>query len=181
MPGARVKFGERVSLRTVEREDVPFVQRANADPAIRHPLGTRLKNREAMDVAEEGGPDKFLVCREDAERAPPDADVEVSRLGEVHVDDAHYKRPRLGYWLVPSAQGEGYGREAVSLALDYVFRTYDTPAVGAGAFASNEASRGLLESLGFEEEGRRRAFMFVDSEHRDMVEYGLLRADWRDR
>jgi RimJ/RimL family protein N-acetyltransferase len=55
------------------------------------------------------------------------------------------------------------------------------PAVGASAFGFNGTSRGLLESLGFVEEGRRRKFMFVDGEYRDMVHYGLLRAEWDDR
>ncbi len=60
-----------------------------------------------------------------------------------------------------------------------MFREYDTPAVGAQAFKFNDASRGLLESLGFAEAGRRK-YMFVDGEHRDMVQYGLLRGEWRE-
>ena len=199
MPGARITRGERVTLRTVESEDVPFLQRANANPGIRYPLGSPLGNRERIDVSdEEGSVDRFLVCLEadDAPPGRPDADGEtppgesrtddfavddVTRIGQVNVEDADYKRPELGYWLVPEVHGEGYGVEAVSLVVDYVFREYDTPAVGAGAFDFNDASRGLLESLGFVEEGRRRKFMFVDGEHRDRVEYGLLRREWRER
>lgn len=32
MPGARVASGERVTLRTAEEEDAPFLQRAYANP-----------------------------------------------------------------------------------------------------------------------------------------------------
>ncbi len=53
--------------------------------------------------------------------------------------------------------------------------------MGAEAYDFNDASRGLLESLGFTEEGRRRKYMFVDGAHRDMVQYGLLREEWRER
>lgn len=81
--------------------------------------------------------------------------------------------------MVPEEHGNGYGKAAVSLVIDYAFRTYDAPAIGAGAFAFNDASRGLLESLGFAEEGRRRKFMFIDGKHRDIVQYGLLREEWR--
>ena len=70
---------------------------------------------------------------------------------------------------------------AVALVVEYVFRQYDTPAIGAGAYDYNDPSRGLLESLGFVEEGRRRKFVFVDGQHRDMVQYGLLREEWRGR
>jgi RimJ/RimL family protein N-acetyltransferase len=180
MPGARITSGERVTLRTVEREDVPFLQRAGANSELRHPLGNPLQNREQYDVSDERtAPDRFLVCLEPAET--PELlgeDDDVRRLGVVSVHDAHYKRPELGYWLVPEVHGEGYGKESVSLVVDSVFRQYDTPAVGAGAFDFNDASRRLLESLGFVEEGRRRKLMFVDGEHRDMVQYGLLQAEW---
>lgn len=179
MPGARIKRGERVTLRIVEDEDVPFLQRASADPEIRYPLGNPIRNREQIEVSDEKGTDQFLVCLEGDDTAPvkPDED-DVRRIGQVNVMDADYKRPELGYWLVPEVHGEGYGTESVSLVVDYVFREYDTPAVGAGAYDCNEASRALLESLGFTEEGRRRKFMFVDGEHRDMIQYGLLRREW---
>lgn len=182
MPGARITSGERVTLRTIESEDVPFLQRAFTDPDIRYPIGNPLRNQEQIDVSgEDGGSDDFLVCLDDdAGPGQPD-DGDVRRIGAVHVGDADYKRPELGYWLVPEVHGEGYGTESVSLVVDYVFREYDTPAVGAGAYEFNDASRGLLESLGFTEEGRRRKFMFIDGEHRDMIQYGLLRREWRER
>ncbi len=181
MPGARITSGERVTLRTVESEDVPFVQRASADPEIRYPLGNPVRTQEQITVSDDDGHDQFLVCLEDGVGpGQPDAG-EVERIGQVDVMDADYKRPRLGYWLVPEVHGEGYAREAVSLVVDYVFRTYDTPAVEAEAYDFNDASRGLLKSLGFVEEGRLRKYMFVDGEHRDMVQYGLLRSEWRDR
>ena len=216
MPGARITSGERVTLRTVEREDVPFHQRAFTDPEIRLPLGNPLRNREEIDVPTgDRGSDQFLVCldgdgetrnaRDSASGRRPRADDagsgqlgensgspegsradgstidDVRRLGVIYVGDADYKRPELGYWLVPEAHGQGYGKESVALVIEYVFGEYDTPAVGAEAFDFNDASRGLLESLGFVEEGRRRKFMFVDGEHRDMVQYGLLREEWRER
>ncbi|MFC7142009.1 GNAT family N-acetyltransferase [Halosimplex aquaticum] len=181
MPGARIASGERVTLRSVEEEDVPFLQRASANPEIRYPLGSYLRNQEAMDVSEERGTDRFLVCLdgEDAGPGQPDED-EIRRIGAVNAEEMHYRRPELGYWLIPEVHGQGYGKEAVGLVVDCLFREYDKPAIGAGAFDHNDASRGLLESLGFTQEGRRRKFMFVDGEYRDMVQYGLLREEWLD-
>ena len=182
MPGARVVSGDRVTLRTVESEDVPFVQRGCTDPELRYPLGTPVRNQKQIeDGIDDDGDDRFLVCLEadDASPGQPTED-DVRPIGAVSVEDVDWKRPELGYWLIPEVHGQGYGKEAISLVIDYVFRTYDAPAVGAGAFDFNDASRGLLESLGFTEEGRRRKFMFVDGEHRDMVQYGLLREEWQE-
>lgn len=173
--------GERVTFRTVEEEDAAFCQRASANPEIRVPLGTPLRSRGDMDVITESGEgDQFLVCLDSDDAGPgtPDED-ETTPIGWVGVEEMSYRRPELAYWLVPEHHGEGYGREMVALAIDYTFTTYDHPAVGAGAYASNDASRGLLESLGFEQEGRTRRDRFVGGEYVDTVEYGLLRETWR--
>lgn len=179
MPGARVKEGERVTLRTVEQEDVPFVQRTFANPAIRQPTGNPVRSQEEIDVTDDS--DQFIVCLDGGDAGPGQPGDGVERIGWVGANDMSYKRPEIGYWIVPEKHGQGYGTESVSLLVEYVFREYDTPAIGAVAYDFNEASRALLESLGFVEEGRRRKFMFVDGEHRDMVSYGLLREEWREQ
>ena len=178
MPGARVASGERVTLRTVEAEDIPFLQRGFANPEIRYPMGSPLQSREQTELQGEEA-DQFLVCLDELGPGSPDEDDDLRKIGLVNVEGMKWRRPGISYWLIPEVHGEGYATEAVALIVDYVFRTYDAPAIGAGAYEYNEASRGLLESLGFEEEGRRRKFVFVDGEHRDVVQYGLLREDWR--
>lgn len=178
MPGPLVARGERVTLRTVEEEDHGFVQRGCTNPGTRVPLGTPVQTRGEMDDGDDDGDgDRFLVCLDDGRLDAPDPD-DVERLGVVSVEDVDWRRPELGYWLVPEKHGEGYGKEGVGLLVDYTFRTYDHPAVGAIAYDFNDASRALLESLGFAEEGRIRRERFIDGEYVDSVSYSLLREDW---
>lgn len=180
MPGALVTRGERLSLRTLETEDVSFLQRGFANPEIRYPMGSPLKSRTRLEERlEEAEDPPLLVCLEDdgADPGRPDEDA-FERIGVVSVSDADWRRPDLGYWLVPEVHGEGLGSEAVSLLVDHVFRTYDHPAVGAVAYEWNDASRGLLESLGFEEEGRVHRDRFVDGEYVDTIQYVLFREAW---
>jgi RimJ/RimL family protein N-acetyltransferase len=178
MPGPRIAKGDRVTLRTVEREDVPFLQRGRTNPELRYSLGNSPTNQEVIDASDEDA-DRFLVCLNGTDAGPghPDED-DVQRIGVVGVEDMEWRRPELGYWLVPEVHGEGYGKESVSLLIDYVFRTYAHPAVGAVAYEFNEASRGLLNSLGFAEEGRIRKERFIDGEYVDTIQYGLLRREW---
>jgi RimJ/RimL family protein N-acetyltransferase len=182
VPGAIVERGDRISLRTVEPEDAAFVQRMYTNPAIRVPVGTPVTTRHETEAAtrEEDGPDRFLACLDGEAAGPGPVDPEaVERLGVVDVNDADWRRPELGYWTAPEFQGEGYGREMVALAIECAVRTYDHPAIGAGAYEFNDASRGLLESLGFEEEGRTHRDTFADGEYHDIVNYVLFREDWR--
>lgn len=186
MPGTRVAAGNRVTLRTAEREDLPFTQRAATEPAVRHPLGSPVRARDELERRREEGDDlELLVCLDGPDPGPNPESVEedptsgeTRPVGAVTVEDVDWKRPELSYWLVPEVHGEGYGRDAVATAVDFVFRTRAVPAVEAGAYAFNDASRRLLESFGFTEEGRRRRHSFTDGEWADLVEYGLLREEW---
>jgi hypothetical protein len=85
MPGARLASGDRVTLRTEEAEDVPFLQRARANPELRHPIGNPVTNQEQMGVPDERpSEDAFVVCLDDESAGPrqPDPD-ETERIGRV--------------------------------------------------------------------------------------------------
>ncbi|SDQ41383.1 GNAT family N-acetyltransferase [Natronobacterium texcoconense] len=179
MAGAIVKRGERITLRTLESEDVDVLQHGAGDPEIRHLTGnSKVRSRDELEkTLEDDNVTILLVCLDDpGEPGPVDTD-DVRRVGVVSVSE-WTRNPRVGFWLRSGVQGEGYGREAAALLVDYVFRSYDTPTVKAKAFEHNEASRGLLESLGFEQEGRLRMNAFVDGEYRDGILYGILREEW---
>jgi ribosomal-protein-alanine N-acetyltransferase len=182
MPGARVASGERVTLRTAEEEDAAFLQRAHANPELRYPLGWDVKSRDeiAADIEDNIGHDElFIVCLdgEDAGHGSPEDD-DIRRIGAVVASTPEHSRSGIGYWLVPGVHGEGYGTEAVSLLLDYLFRVGAHPAVYAKALPDNDATRGLLESLGFTQEGRARKEVFWDGEYTDSITYSLLREEW---
>lgn len=53
MLGARITDGDRITLRTVEQEDVPFLQRGTANPELRYSLGSRLMNQIQVEEEEE--------------------------------------------------------------------------------------------------------------------------------
>lgn len=179
MPGAIVDRGDRVTLRTLEREDLDVLQRGAADPRIRYLSGnSKVRNREDLEeVFADEHTTAFLVCLDDPGTPGPVDPDEVRRVGLVNVREWG-RNPRLGIWIAPEVQGEGYGTEAGSLLVQYVFDAYDTHKVTAKAFDYNEASRALLESLGFQREGRLREDAFIEGARRDGLMYGLLREEW---
>jgi RimJ/RimL family protein N-acetyltransferase len=177
MPGPVFISGDRVDLRVIEREDVPFLQRSRNNPELRTPLVfTEPRTHEQMEtfyeerIAEENGDAQLLVCE-------PDGDP----VGVVNLYDVRHDHGEIAYWLVPAAQGKGYATEAVSLLVEYAFETRGLHRVYAKAAAFNDDSRRLLERLGFSEEGRLREHLFLDGAYHDEVWYGLLREEWDGR
>ncbi|ELZ81400.1 protein N-acetyltransferase-like protein [Haloferax larsenii JCM 13917] len=174
MSDTTVISDDRVSLRPVERDDADLLQRSMTDPEIRIPLGSDLRNRhettEFIEEYIEGDDNLSLVVEAEGER-----------IGIVAAKSLTPVRPGLVYWFLPEYHGQGYGTEAVSCLVEYVFRNVDCHGVHAAAFDFNEGSRALLEGLGFTEEGRFREARFVDGSYVDVVHFGLLRREWEAR
>lgn len=182
-------FGDAVGLRTIEEEDLDFIQRWRNHPDVRVPLAdTDPRNGEQMGeyfeehVSSDDGL-SFLVCV-DAEEAEPTEhvpeDTDVVPVGEVSlpwVREPH-GTGMLVYWLAPPHQGNGYVTAATAALLDHAFGERRLAKVWAHVYETNEESQRVLERLGFVEEGRMRQEAFVDGERIDVLRYGLLADEW---
>lgn len=73
---------------------------------------------------------------------------------------------------------KGYGREAVTLLLNYAFGEMDLHRVGLIVFAANERAVALYRRLGFVQEGRWRQFLRRDGVDQDVLVMGILRHEW---
>ena len=174
MPGPIFRRGEGVTFRPVEEADYEFFQRWLNHPEIRPGFGAATPLAEG-DVAErvEGMTESdesetFLVC----------ADNE--RVGEAFCFDLHEQRGSVetGYWIAPDHQGEGYATAAAELIVDYCVTERRLHKVNARVLLFNDASRAVLESVGFEREGRRRDAFFMGGEYADADLYGMVADEW---
>jgi len=66
------------------------------------------------------------------------------------------QQAEVGFGSLPEGQGKGYGKESLSVILDFAFNACGFHKVYATVTEGNSASRGLLESCGFQLEGTLR-------------------------
>ncbi|NND04021.1 MAG: GNAT family N-acetyltransferase [Acidimicrobiia bacterium] len=166
-----------VRLRRWEYRDLPCVEAATTDPNI--PLGTTVPpvftEREGRAFIERqwsrqtsGSGLSFAV-----------ADVgSDSAVGLVFLGlDRVRGQCRLGYWLIPSARGQGRGTQAVRLASRWVLNETHVHRLVARVALDNEASLTLLRRLGFVKEGVLRSWLWIEDTARDAVQFSLLESD----
>ena len=85
----------------------------------------------------------------------------------------------VGYWVGESHARQGYMTEALLALADFSFGRIGLRRLEAACLPQNQASRKLLEKVGFQYEGYARDYLRIDGEWRDHLLYALLREDPR--
>ncbi len=87
----------------------------------------------------------------------------------------------LGYWMGQPFARQGYMHDALSALCRYAFLTLNLHRLEAGVIPSNLPSRGLLQGLGFREEGYAKSYLKINGAWQDHVLYGVLQDEWNNR
>ena len=170
--------GQRVGLRHVTEDDLPWLKRASSDPQMRGSFsGTRMTSPHRIDerwrqsgFASEDA-EKLLICHL----------IDGSVIGDVvHFAAARYTTAReIGWSLGDIAmRGQGLATEAAGLLVDYLFGNWPINRLQCGMSVHNHASRRVAEKCGFRHEGIQRGIVFVNGEYVDSHLLSLLRSDW---
>jgi RimJ/RimL family protein N-acetyltransferase len=72
-------------------------------------------------------------------------------------------------------RGKGYGKRALSLALNYAWNHLNLHRVSLTVFAHNARAIAAYRAVGFEDEGRMKDAAFIDGEWVDVVVMAALR------
>lgn len=175
MAGPVFLDGEVVDLRTIEHEDVEFMQQLVNDPAVRHSVQnvdpiSEQQETEWVDSLSDADGWHFLVC---------DGETRVGIIGLNEYDDV-WGVAEAGYMIAPEHWDSGYATDALTQLCEYGFAERRLNKVVAKAYETNRASQRVLEKVGFAEEGRLRNEAFVEGEYLDLYRYGLLASEWLD-
>ncbi|MBU9674507.1 GNAT family N-acetyltransferase [Planococcus sp. CP5-4] len=72
----------------------------------------------------------------------------------------------------------GYGREAYTLWIDFLFESTDLHRLGMSTWSGNERMMKVAERIGMKEEARIRKARMVEGQYFDAIKMGMLREEW---
>ncbi len=170
---------ERLVLRDMTEADVPFYyewywesnpQTMTCRPIKRKPIEEVIAHMkehfEKRDVT-------FLAIRR------RDDDTLLGRLTLFDLNESN-RCIEIGYMVGPPFRRMGYAREALILTLGHIFGPLELNRVVAQTGSFNDASIALLESLGFQREGRLRQHHVWNGALHDDLLFGLLASEFKD-
>ena len=167
--------GKRVSLRPVEKEDVPDLERWINDEEVRRNLLSFLPMNKADEEEWVAG-----ISKKKATEIVLIITVKGKPIGTVgfHIRP-NDRNATLGigigekrYW------GKGYGTEAITLILRYAFNTLNLRKMCLGVIAFNKRAVACYKKCGFKEEGRLKEQHFRDGKYHDEIRMAVFADKW---
>jgi [ribosomal protein S5]-alanine N-acetyltransferase len=166
---------ERLTLRPATRGDAPAL------------LQYYLTNRSHLQPWEPLRPDDFYTLPA-LEQRLADMEQQMDANNALHLLLSHrhtgellgecnftnivrgpFQACHLGFSIAAAAEGQGLMREALSAAITFVFQAYGLHRVMANYRPENPRSGQLLRRLGFEIEGKARAYLKINGEWADHI------------
>jgi RimJ/RimL family protein N-acetyltransferase len=174
-----------VGLREPRREDVEALFELDTD-AEHESLANSRPFRPRPLAAHQAEYDKRL-----AEQDPKVAFFTVQRLDDaagraigdagLWMIDMHHRSAHLGISLLPSARGQGLGRDTVQVLCRFGFEIRGLERLSLETLDVNAPMQATAVACGFVQEGRLRSAAWYLGRRVDDVLYGLLADEWRAR
>lgn len=162
-------FDEWADLRTESRAFLSPWEPSWPPDDLTRPAFRRRLRRYAQDMRD-GLAYPFFVFREEDDALVGACNLSGLRRGVLQTGS-------LGYWVGERYARRGYTRSAVRAVLRFAFDTLSLHRVEAACLPQNEASRRLLEGVGFRLEGYARDYLRINGSWRDHVLFGILARD----
>ncbi|HLZ56240.1 MAG TPA: GNAT family protein [Ktedonosporobacter sp.] len=105
----------------------------------------------------------------------------VAGMISFHPIDWANRKVEIGYWLGESFQGKGLMTRACQLMIAYAFEVLQLNKVEIRCATGNRSSCAIPQRLGFTREGVIRQGEWLYDHFVDLVLYGLLVNEWRQR
>jgi len=171
-----VILGEKTRLRAIEREDIPTFVRWFNDPEVRRYLEMYMPMSKAE---EEQWFERYL--KDDNSRFFGIETCDGVLIGNVGLHSIDWKNRSAVLGVVIAEKeywGKGYGSDAITTLLSFVFGEMNLHRIHLSAFEFNERAIACYEKCGFRHEGRAREAMYRDGRYHDSMHMAILRQDF---
>ena len=154
----KTHYTQRLTLRPLEKRDIPYLAEMDSDqevtkyirPAITYDEAIVDSSRYFKMKAPKGGGIWAMESTCDNRF--------LGWIILIYLDDT--KEMELGYRMLAGAWGEGYATEAAKCIASYALNELRINKLVAVTHPDNKASWNVLENVGFEHHGKKRAYDF---------------------
>ena len=102
-------------------------------------------------------------------------------IGELKLKSFRWinRKAELSIFILKEFRNKGFGKEAISTIIKYVFEKLNLHRLEAEVIEYNEGSKKMVEGFGFLLEGRLREAKYSNGKYYDILRYGLLKSEFK--
>lgn len=142
---------------------------------LNSPAAFRVILRELRRAARTGSAMPFAVCL----RQPDGSERLAGQVTLGNIVRRAFCSAYAGYWVDSRVAGRGVIPTALALAVDHAFTAGGLHRIEVNIRPENQASRRVVEKLGFREEAYHARYLHIDGAWRDHIGYALTTEDVR--
>lgn len=170
--------GDKIYLRALEPEDLDFIHSIENDEAI-------------WELSHTQAPYSKYILKQYLEQSHKDiyevkqlrlviSDYNDKPLGLIDIFDFDFKNKRAGVGIVIKEEknkGKGIGKAALTLLIDYSFKTLHLHQLYCNVSESNKASMKLFKGLGFQIVGLKKDWTYTNKKFENEYLLQLITTD----
>ncbi|PFZ32903.1 GNAT family N-acetyltransferase [Bacillus wiedmannii] len=170
---------KRIYLRPLCQLDAPIILESTTDNEIRYMTGTKStfsleQIKTHIDhINNDSSRYDFAICLKSTEEM----------IGELSILDIDEENKRAGFrisMLSIALTGQGYGTEAITIVLKFVFEQLYLNRLQLEVFSHNLRGIRAYEKVGFVKEGTLRQSLFYNDTFSDEIIMAILKSDYKD-
>lgn len=166
----------RITLRPLEKQDLPYLVRHADNPRIASKLRDRFPSpyteKDALDYLNmqpvEGLPQNLAITEDNRL---------IGMMGYIPQDDVYRLTAEFGYWVSEKYWGQGIATASIKAFVPWLFSRSDLVRLYANVFDYNPASKRVLEKVGFSFEGISRHAVKKGDVIYDEYRYAILKTN----
>jgi len=171
---------KRIYLRPLCQLDAPIILESTTDDEIRYMTGTKStfsleQIKTHIDhINNDSSRYDFAICLKSTEEM----------IGELSILDIDEENKRAVFrisMLSIALTGQGYGTEAITIVLKFVFEQLYLNRLQLEVFSHNLRGIRAYEKVGFVKEGTLRQSLFYNDTYSDEIIMAILKSDYIDR
>lgn len=172
---------QRFVIRELQQEDLEAFTRYRADPEVARFQGwSEYCYEDALELLSEIQAQPFGTPGHWFQLAIIDRQTQ-QLAGDLAVHFIDRAQVEVGFTVAPAFQRQGVASEALRALLAYLFDQLAKHRVVAITDAENHAAGGLLQKMGFRQEGHFIQNLFFDGRWGSEFQFAILNAEWRRR
>lgn len=174
-------IGKNVRLRELRKEDLETINNLGKEEEVQLNLTTKVPAPMPLGVEqrwyeeytkEYGGDDfiQFVIEKLDG-----------TVIGKCGTGGTDWKNACATVWIFignPENRGKGYGSEALSLLVDFIFQEMNMNRIQLIVFGFNKRAVGSYEKVGFVLEGIYKNEMFRLGQYQDVYQMSILKREY---